>query len=346
MKPPSEYARAPRGAVADRAGVYGAIDLGTNNCRLLVARPTRAGFRVVDAFSRIVRLGEGAQTSGRLSAEAMDRAMEALGQCARKLESRRVAGVRAVATHACRHAANGADFLDAVRRRTGLALETIAPDEEARLAVAGCVPLLNRDIPYALIFDIGGGSTQIAHLTVGPDRVDIVAVTSVPIGVMTLGERIGLGPQSPEAFAAAVAEVDRALAPFCRAHGLADKVARGALQMVGASGTVTTLSGVELDLPRYNRAAVDGSYLSFRAIAALVEELRGQTLAERARHPCVGPERADLLIAGCAILEAIRTRWPIGRLRVADRGIREGILLDLMRADGLIPQADEGSHGL
>lgn len=336
----------PRAAYRDRSGVYGAIDLGTNNCRLLVARPTRSGFRVVDAFSRIVRLGEGAQRSGRLSGEAMDRAMEALAQCARKLAARRVAGLRAVATHACRQAENGADFLEAVRRRTGLTLETIAPDEEARLAVGGCVPLLNRDIPFALVFDIGGGSTQIAYLSVEPGRVDILDATSIPIGVMTLGERIGLGPQSPKAFARAVAEVDHALHSFCRANGIAEKVGIGAAQMVGASGTVTTLSGVELDLPRYNRAAVDGSYLSFRAIAALVESLRGQTLAERASHPCIGPDRADLLIAGCAILEAIRTRWPVGRLRVADRGIREGILLELMRADGLIPQAEEGTHGL
>lgn len=329
-----------------RGANYGALDLGTNNCRLLVARPTRSGFQVVDAFSRIVRLGEGVQETGRLSDHAMDRAIDALGVCADKLRRRGVSRVRAVATHACRQAANSRDFAARVFDETGLMLETIAPEEEAMLAVRGCIPLLNRDIPRALVFDIGGGSTQLAWLDVQQDGITSIGVASIPIGVMTLGERMGLGPQSAEAFARVVGEVDRAMAGFCDRFGVAEAVARGEAQLIGASGTVTTLTGIELELPRYNRAAVDGSYLSLAAVERLSEELRGQTLEERASYPCVGRERADLLIAGCAILEAIRKRLPVARLRVADRGIREGILIELMREDGHVMSREEGSHGL
>lgn len=329
-----------------RAGTYGALDLGTNNCRLLVARPTRAGFQVVDAFSRIVRLGEGVQETGVLSGAAMDRAMDALEICADKLKRRGVGRVRAVATHACRQASNSRDFASRVFDRTGLMLETIQPSEEAMLAVRGCVPLLNRDIPHALVFDIGGGSTQLAWLHVRQNGIETLGVASIPIGVMTLGERMGLGPQSADGFNAVVAEVDRAMAGFCDDNGIAAAVARGEVQLIGASGTVTTLTGIELELPRYNRAAVDGSYLSLASVERLAEELRGQTLEERASYPCVGRERADLLIAGCAILEAIRRRWPVARLRVADRGIREGILIELMREDGYVTAREEGSHGL
>ena len=346
MPPFTPPAPRPAGRHPARFGTYGALDLGTNNCRLLVARPTHQGFQVVDAFSRIVRLGEGVQETGMLSGPAMDRAIDALGVCADKLRRRGVAKLRAVATHACRQAGNSRDFAARVYNETGLLLETIQPDEEAMLAVRGCIPLLNRDIPRALVFDIGGGSTQLAWLDVTGTGITTLGVGSIPIGVMTLGERMGLGAQSAEAFAAYVAEVDAALAGFCARHGVREAVLNNQAQLVGASGTVTTLTGIELELPRYNRAAVDGSYLSLATVERLSAELRGQTLEERASYPCVGRERADLLVAGCAILEAIRMRWPVPRLRVADRGIREGILIELMREDGHPPAREEGAHGL
>jgi exopolyphosphatase/guanosine-5'-triphosphate,3'-diphosphate pyrophosphatase len=310
-----------------------ALDLGTNNCRLLVARATRQGFRVIDAFSRIVRLGEGLATSGVLSEAAMARTVEALKVCAGKIASRGVARGRYVATEACRRASNCAEFLDRVRHGTGLEVEIIATEEEARLAVEGCASLLDRRIPFALVFDIGGGSTEIVWLK-GADRAtrQLLGFVSVPHGVVSLTERYGSDTVSREAYRAMLAEVAEAIRPFEARHRIADRVARDEVQMLGSSGTVTTLAGIHLGLPRYNRAVVDGTFLSFAAVAEVSGRLAGLGLADRAAHPCVGVDRADLVVAGCAILEAICLAWPVGKLRVADRGVREGILIGLSGA--------------
>jgi len=310
--------------------IYAALDLGTNNCRLLVARPTRQGFRVIDAFSRIVRLGEGMGASGEISEAAMARTIEALRICARKMRRRGVTRARHVATEACRRAVNCAAFLERVHRETGIDLEIINTAEEARLAVSGCRPLILPEARHALVFDIGGGSTELIWLDL--TRPEAVAQTiSVPIGVVTLAERHGGHEVSPETYAKMVAEVAERLRPFEAAHGVGELVAAGEVQMIGTSGTVTTLAGVDLALPRYDRNRVDGVWLDFERVRALCERLRATDYAGRVAHPCIGVERADLVIGGCAILEAICELWPVGRLRVADRGIREGILQALMR---------------
>jgi exopolyphosphatase / guanosine-5'-triphosphate,3'-diphosphate pyrophosphatase len=312
-----------------------ALDLGTNNCRLLVARGTRRGFRVIDAFSRIVRLGEGLAATGRLSEAAMERTLEALKICAGKVAHRQVTDARYVATEACRRAANCAEFLARVQADTGIAIEIISSNEEARLVVAGCAPLLDRRMPHALVFDIGGGSTELVWLSVPRDpwatpRVE--GFVSLPEGVVTLSDRFGGREVTPEAYAAMVAEMRAALLPFEERWGIAEEIAQGAVQMLGSSGTVTTLAGIHMALPRYNRATVDGSELSFESVRAVTTRLRAMTYGARAAEACIGTERADLVLAGCAILEAICQLWPVGRLRVADRGIREGILLGLLGA--------------
>jgi exopolyphosphatase/guanosine-5'-triphosphate,3'-diphosphate pyrophosphatase len=362
--PASKAARPDRGPTPGgrSAPVYGALDLGTNNCRLLLAVPEGAGdpapaghdgalaaplaappavasgrpmFRVIDAFSRIVRLGEGLGQSGVLSEAAMIRTIGALRVCAGKLRRHRVAAARLVATEACRRAANCEDFLARVRRETGLAIEIITTEDEARLALAGCAPLLEAGRPHALVFDIGGGSTELSWLAVdGAATPEPIDITSVPLGVVTLGEHYGGDQVSPAAYEAMVAEVARAIGPFEQRHAIGARVAAGAVQMLGTSGTVTTLAGIHLDLPRYDRAVVDGSYLSFASVAAVTQRLAALDYERRAAHPCIGRERADLVLAGCAILDAICRQWPVGRLRVADRGVREGILCGLMRRDG------------
>ncbi len=331
--------RGPLGASAARrpAANFAALDLGTNNCRLLIARPAGPGFRVVDAFSRIVRLGEGLAASGSLSAEAMARTIEALEICADKIALRTVAAGRYVATAACRRAANCGEFLARVRAATGLAIETISSREEARLVVSGCGALLNPRIPYAIVFDIGGGSTEIiwVHLGRGQDgrrpRPRLIGSISLPFGVVTLSDRYGGAEVSPAAYRAMMAEAAAALVPFERTHRILRHVAAGRVQMLGSSGTVTTLAGVHMALPRYTRALVDGSTLTFEQIAVVSAHLAGLDFAGRAANPCVGRERADLVLSGCAILDAICASWPVGRLRVADRGVREGILFDLMQ---------------
>jgi exopolyphosphatase/guanosine-5'-triphosphate,3'-diphosphate pyrophosphatase len=315
---------------------YAALDLGTNNCRLLVARPTRSGFRVVDAFSRIVRLGEGLAASGVLSEDAMARTLDALKICADKIAARRVATGRYVATEACRQAANCGAFLARVREETGIEIEIISSTEEARLVVAGCAPLLDPRIPYAIVFDIGGGSTEIVWLRLwgggNRGRPEILGSMSLPFGVVTLTDRFGGAEVSPATYRAMVAEAAAALAPFERDHDIQRHVRTGRVQMLGSSGTVTTLAGIHLALPRYTRALVDGSVLTFGQISVVSAHLAGLDLAGRAANPCIGHERADLVLSGCAILDAICATWPVGRLRVADRGVREGILFDLMHA--------------
>ena len=326
-----ESGRIPAPAEAETDTVA-AIDLGTSNCRLLIVRPTADGFHVVDSFSRIVCLGEGLAEDGVLRPAAMDRALAALRVCATKLRRHRPQRFRAVATDACRRAGNGQAFRDRVRRETGLDLEVIDPEAEARLALVGCAPLLQPDIPSALIFDIGGGSTELIHLREAPDRrgrLGLAAWHSLPFGVVGLSERYHDRPDGPEIFDAMVAEVRAALASFAadNAAGLAEA---GALQMLGTSGTVTTLAGLYQRLPRYDRRRIDGCYLGFETVWTLTRQIAGMSREARLRHPCIGPHRADLVLAGCAILEAICRTWPAGRLRVADRGLREGMLLEML----------------
>jgi exopolyphosphatase/guanosine-5'-triphosphate,3'-diphosphate pyrophosphatase len=315
---------------------YAALDLGTNNCRLLIARPSRDGFMVVDAFSRIVRLGEGLGANGRLSDAAMDRAVSALSVCADKLRRRNVSLVRSVATEACRRAANGREFIARVYAETGIALEIITAEQEARLAVIGCHALLESGDGPALIFDIGGGSTELILLASGTGAPVVLAWHSVPWGVVSLTES---EPQSAgndmagrlAAYARMLARVTDAFAPF--ADTLRARDARPG-RLLGTSGTVTTLASLHLNLPSYDRRAVDGLIVPSEAMRDISTRLSGMSVAERATLPCIGGERADLVVAGCAILEAILDIWPAERLGVADRGIREGILRSLMARDG------------
>ncbi len=337
-----ETQSAPRPAEREGydAPLYAALDLGTNNCRLLIAQPTRPGqFRVVDAFSRIVRLGEGLAASGRLSDEAMDRSVEALKVCAAKLKNRNIRRARLIATEACRAAVNGEAFLERVRQETGLDLEIINRETEARLAVSGCSSLVGREAKSVVLFDIGGGSSEIAVIRIGDNRSSRLANhithwTSLPVGVVTLSERHGGRDVTPESFAGMVSEVETMLAGF-DCPGDVVRAAPEDFHLIGTSGTVTTLAGVHLDLPRYDRRRVDGVWLSDDEVTAMQARLLSWDFSARAANPCIGPDRADLVLAGCAILEAIRKRWPSRRMRVADRGLREGLLTDMMADDGV-----------
>lgn len=328
--------------------VYGALDLGTNNCRLLLARPSRRGFRVVDAFSRIIRLGEGLGQNGHLSEAAMLRTIEALKVCAGKLERHDVKRARFVATEACRVAGNGPEFITRVLDRCGLDLEILSPEHEARLAVSGCVSLIDPAVDYVLVFDIGGGSSEIICLDLtregarrrGPGgrlAADdaIAGWTSLPVGVVSLAERFDGRSVTHQSFEAMVASVEDMLRPFEARHGFRQKFAGRPVHLLGTSGTVTTIAGILLGLPRYDRNKVDGCWLKVPDVAAVTQSLLNKTFEQRIAEPCIGRDRADLVLAGCAILEAVLRMWPAERLRVADRGLREGILTSLMLEDGV-----------
>ncbi|HTH17139.1 MAG TPA: Ppx/GppA phosphatase family protein [Magnetospirillum sp.] len=319
--------------------VYAALDLGTNNCRMLVARPQARGFRVVDAFSRITRLGEGVAATGTLSEEAMGRTVAALKACADKMARNRVSRARLVATEACRRAANHAEFAARVADETGLELDIISAHEEAGLALAGCASLMEPEVPWALVFDIGGGSTELIWVRNDGDSQQVEGVQSLPVGVVTLAEQLGERLNTAHGYAEAVADITLRLSPFEARHAIAERLDDGSVQMLGTSGTVTTLAALHLDLERYERNVVDGVDLDFEHIAGVTARLAAMSAAERARHPCIGPERADLVLAGCAILEAMCRLWPLSCLRVADRGVREGLLLAMMAEDARRPLA-------
>lgn len=321
--------------------VYAALDLGTNNCRLLIAVPTRPGqFRVIDAFSRIVRLGEGLGRTGALSRGAMDRAIAALSVCAQKLAARDVGRMRLIATEACRAAANGTEFIERVTRETGLKLEIVSRETEARLAVSGCGSLVDRSARGAVLFDIGGGSSEIALLDLRPGFTRrlasrIVGWTSLPVGVVTLAERHGGRNVTPELFETMIQETVDLIDRFPGRNRLAGIVGGPRFHLLGTSGTVTTLAGVHLNLERYDRRQVDGLWLTDTEADHLVSTIAGWSFEERVANPCIGSDRADLVLAGCAILQAIRRVWPAKTLRVADRGLREGLLTEMMVADGV-----------
>lgn len=312
---------------------FAALDLGTNNCRLLIARASQDGFTVVDAFSRVVRLGEGLATTGKMSDEAMDRAIEALSVCADKLKRRNVVLARSVATEACRQAVNGAQFIERVKKETGIVLDVISPKEEARLAVMGCHALLEPGEGPALIFDIGGGSTELVLVSTNGLVPEIVDWASVPWGVVSLTESEPLEGEDDVALGDAYARMRRkvsdAFAPFAARLPIGE----GSHRLLGTSGTVTTLASVYLKLQSYDRKQIDGLHLPTSAMRDISQELAALPPNGRAKFPTIGHERSDLVVAGCAILESIFDIWPGERLGVADRGIREGILRALMASD-------------
>jgi len=321
---------------APENGVYAALDLGTNNCRLLIACPYGDSFRVVDSFSRIIRLGEGISATGYISESAIERAIAALSICRDKIQSKKAKRLRLIATEACRAASNADGFRDRVAAETGIRLEVIDRETEAALAVIGCSPLLDPKGRGAILFDIGGGSTELVRIERDASekhgKPRIAAWMSIPLGVVTLAEHFGGRDVTSEIYARMVDEVAQHVAPFAAKHGgdLAE------MHLLGTSGTVTTLAGIHLNLARYDRRRVDGIWMDDAEISATIARLLGMSYQERAGNNCISVDRADLVLAGCAILDAIRRAFPLPRLRVADRGLREGMLVEMMREDGAL----------
>jgi exopolyphosphatase / guanosine-5'-triphosphate,3'-diphosphate pyrophosphatase len=318
------------------AEVYAALDLGTNNCRLLIACPTGDGFRVVDSFSRIIRLGEGISATGSISEAAIERAIAALSVCRDKIKSRKARRLRLIATEACRAASNAEGFRKRVAAETGIRLEVIDRETEAALAVIGCSPLIDPLGRGAILFDIGGGSTELVRIERDPSEANatprIKAWMSIPLGVVTLAEHFGGRDVTAQSYAAMIAEVAKHVAPFAAEHSRE----LSGMHLLGTSGTVTTLAGIHLNLHRYDRRRVDGVWMDDADITATIARLLRMSYQERAANHCISVERADLVLAGCAILDAIRNAFPLRRLRVADRGLREGMLVEMMCEDGAL----------
>lgn len=335
--------RRSAGAASSDSPCYGALDLGTNNCRLLIATPAGRSFRVVEAYSRIVRLGEGLSQTGRLSDAAMERALAALKVSAEKVRRRKVVRLKAIATQACRAAENGKEFVARVAAETGLNLQIITPREEAQLSVAGCLNLLDRSSQAALVVDVGGGSTELSWVDLTGEgletelskftasRLPIKAWLSIPVGVVTLAERFPEGVRATDSwFRAMVETVKDEISEFRHADEMRPLFDADQAHMVGTSGAITSLAGMHLGLARYDRSQVDGIWMTRAECEKAARGLLGLSPQERAEQPCIGPDRADLVLAGAAILQAVQELWPCVRVRVADRGLREGILMTLM----------------
>ena len=309
---------------------YAAIDLGTNNCRLLIVEPLGNSFKVIDSFSRIVRLGEGLESSNRLSSDAMQRTIDALRVCATKIRRHRVRWMRCVATEACRRAENGQAFINQIEKSTRLRFEIIDGRDEAELAAIGCGALFDRHFPHAIVFDIGGGSTEITCLSLKKGRYELQDMISLPLGVVRLSEKYDGKNMSQEIYTQIRDEAEKTIRAFAEkqtfhAYNLND------IQLIGTSGTVTTLAAIHKGLKKYNRNIVDGTVMKRGEVVAVIQSLMNMSHEERQNNNCIGKERADLVLSGCAVLEAIIRAWPLENLKIADRGIREGILLRLIR---------------
>lgn len=319
---------------------FAALDLGTNNCRLLIARPTGNSFRVIDSFSKVVRLGAGLAASGRLSDESMQAAIDAIAVCARKMKSKSVKRWRCVATQACRQAENCDEFLANVKSETGISLEIISPRVEARLSVMGCLNLIDLEKDVVLVVDIGGGSTELSWVDVrklrDPDtpikahRPPISAWASLPVGVVTLSEQVPEHDDRAKWYADMKDRVRECIEAAGCTTRFANVFKAGKGHLIGTSGTITSLAGIHLNLPYYQRDKVDGMWMPTTSAVEIARDMASRSLQGRASEPCIGIDRAALLVAGCAITDVLCELWPSERVRVADRGLREGMLMGLM----------------
>lgn len=347
-----------------QSGVYAAIDLGTNNCRLLIAKESGDTFKIIDSYSRVVRLGQGLASTGTLSEESMDAAVEALKVCAGKMKVKRVKRWRSVATEACRRASNGEAFLKRVKEETGLSLEIISPRVESRLAVMGCVNLVDPTKDVALVIDIGGGSTELSWVDIrklGAEKTErrlhrppISAWASLPVGVVTLSELVPEIDDKEVWYDELRAVVRQKIVEQGCETRFTNMFQQGRGHLIGTSGTITSLAGIHLKLPFYQRAKVDGLWLRTADALSVARDMGGRTFEDRAKEPCIGNDRAKLLVAGCAIIDVLCENWPSKMIRVADRGLREGMLIGLMQkgqnprglkvSTNIAPEV-EASHG-
>lgn len=334
--------------------MYAALDLGTNNCRFLIVEPDGKEYKVIETFSRSVRLGEGLFLRGEISEEAQLRALDALSECAERLKPYNILRLRAVATEACRSARNGPDFIRRIKKNTGLSLKIISQQEEIRLAASACVPLLDKGYDRAMVFDIGGGSTEMAWINLrsglyrkgGFWEPEIIAWHSVNKGVVTLSDSFKeCAPDERDAlFERVTAETYQSVLEFYNIVKQKDTRPWKSFHLLGASGTVTTLAALSIGLKRYNRFAVDGSWMASETVELLIDNIRRSGDYSMIAEGFTGPERADLLIPGCAILTAIINFFPKIRLRVADRGVREGIITDLLKESFLKPHGKKSGR--
>ena len=312
-------------------GGIAALDLGTNNCRLLLAMPEGPAYRTICSFSKLVRLGEGVNESGRLNEAAMERTVAALSECAMKIQHFRPSHARYVATAACRKANNAAQFVRHVKQTIGLDLEIISPRQEASLAMAACFSVLDVRRSHALILDIGGGSTEIVWVSLNMEGgSELIDWDSLPCGVVALAERNSGHPKDLQSYKQVVKEVKELLMPFEASNNISSEIAGGNVQMIGMSGTIATLSAIHLNLEKYDSERVDGIGMSRKDVFNIIQELKEKVHGNRVEHPCIRVGQEDLIIPGCAILQAILETWPVSSVSVTNRSLTDGLVASML----------------
>jgi exopolyphosphatase/guanosine-5'-triphosphate,3'-diphosphate pyrophosphatase len=305
-----------------------AIDCGTNSLRLLVADVDRQAGRLTDVDRRmeIVRLGQGVDSTGRLSPEALARTLRALEGYARIIEKTSAGAVRMVATSATRDAANAADFVRGVNDVLGLEPEVLSGQEEAYLSFAGATAELRGPSGARyLVVDIGGGSTEFVlggapRGGVQPGGAGISAV-SVDIGCVRLTERHLRGdPPAPAEIAAAISDIDAGLDVVAAAMPAAT-----AGTLVGLAGSVTTVAGLALRLPSYDAGLIHHSRITAAQVSEQTSRLLGQTRAQRAALGVMHPGRADVIGGGALVLNRLMQRFGFAEVLVSEHDILDGI---------------------
>ena len=294
--------------------IVAAIDVGTNSSNLLVI--DEHGTEITRVITS-TRLGEGLQATGELSIEAMTRTVEVINSYIATAQSFGAAKIQIVGTAACRRARNTTVFTELLREKTQLVIEVLSESDEAALTFAGALiglPII--DSP-TLVIDIGGGSTE---YTVGTESIDIFA--SIPFGAVTSTDsHISSDLPRPEDLTNLIGAVSDELEDITRDHPIVGTPMR----TVGVAGTIVTIAAVELGLHQFDDSALHGMALSRDAVEDVFRTVATEPLALRVQNPGLGPDRADIIVAGCCILVATMRRLRLSEITVSTRGLLDGV---------------------
>lgn len=331
---------AKKNALSSKNGTkIAAVDLGSNTCRLIISEVFSDGTRKnLEIFSRMVRLAENLSHSESLEPAAMERAISVLKTCSRKIKDYQPSHIRCVATEACRRSSNSDFFRRSVKQKTSLKLEVISSEEEAELCLRGCEELLDPTIPYGIVFDIGGGSSEVMWVKVNPDNQgELLEFISLPFGVVGLSETYGT--YTGMVFEDIGHAIQQTLKEMKAYNEIQSLIKAKQVQMIGCSGTATTIAALKLELEAYDRQMIDGAIIKRKDIEKIKYMLWDMSPAERVAHPCIGPGRSDLVVPGLSIFAGIYDAFPVQDMCVADRGVRDGVIAVL--ADKVLANQDK-----
>ena len=300
---------------------FAAIDLGSTNCRLVIVDIIEDKYKIICSFSEILNLGRNLSFSNEFNDEIIEKTIEIFKIISQKLKYYNVLSYRCVATEACRQSINSDELVKRIHERTNIEIEIIPSKEEARLCLKSC---LNHNVnlnDFNLVFDIGGGSTEIIIFDSIYSNKDFDFL-SIPIGVINFSEKVSLFKTEK-----VLGQLEKQMMFFSKKK----KIHNEPISIIGSCGTVTTLCAIHLKLNYYQKSLVDNTLLEIEDLKQTCNFVKRLSSEEKEKHPCIGPQRINLLDNGILILEKILESWPVKRILVSDRGLREGIILDQIK---------------